>query len=163
MPICFIAATGQTKAVPTAQVLHWKDFAYTVGGTDYRPINARTTVNITNGVIRHGMRQQFNALGATELAISRTPLALLPVLEGVTVAHNWHDQLPAALADSDDWGAVTLRAEEVGAGAGRQYFQIVIDHNYLQRYGGQQVQANQPMAWTSDNVSRVITMTTGVT
>lgn len=162
-PTCFIDATGQAKSAPTATVLHWKDCSWSVGGTDYRNIVSRTTLTINDSLERRGFRQQFNALGATELEISRTPYAIVPRLEKVAITHQFHDQLPATLRDSDDWGTLTLRAEEVGVGAGRQYLDVQITHNFLNRYGGQEAQANQQQMFTGDNVGYAIAMEAGTT
>ncbi|MGD9497968.1 MAG: hypothetical protein AB7Y46_16815 [Armatimonadota bacterium] len=155
--------TARTSAVdPTTPVLHWVHCHWDVLGTDYHPIWAGTNIAISNGCDRHGCRQQFGAIGA-ELNISRTPYRIMPGLETLQVSHRWRDKLPSALRNTDDWGTLTLRAEQPGTGAGRRYFEVTIDHNYLNQDTGQQARAGQPQMWSTNTLSRAITITSGLT
>jgi len=164
--MCFIdidEESVQATAVPTAQVLHWKDFQWLgPDSTDYSPLMARVSVAVTNNIQRIGMRQQIGALGA-EAAISRTPRALRPGLEKVQLQNQLYDLPPASFANSNNWGTLHLRAEEVGTGAGRQYLDIAISYAYLTRLSGGQAQAGQPITFAADNASRVIAITSGLT
>jgi len=162
IPTCIIPATGQAAQTPTAPVLHWCHSSWTVGGVDYHPIWSGTTISIINNVERVGTRQQLGAAGS-ELAISRTAYHLQPQVEKLQVQHTLKDRLPDELRDSDDWGTLTLRAEEPGTGAGRQYLQITIDHNFLNQYGQQQVPAGRILSWSIPTVSSGVTIEAGLT
>jgi len=148
---------------PDGDVLIWAHQSFGVGGTDYHPILAGVDFSIDNGVQRQGCRQQFGALGTTELAISRTPESLTPTAETLRFSVRLHDDLPTAMRDTDSWGAVTLRWEQAGTGAGRRYLQLVIDYNYVNRRGRQQADANGLLSWSCDIASRAVAMTTGTT
>jgi len=153
-----------TIVLPAADVLYWSNLTVKdAGGTDYHSILSRASVRVQNGLQRRGMRQQFGALGTAELAISRTCYKIVPLLEKLTLSYGLHDRLPSALRDTDDWAAVTLRAEAAGTGAGRKYVQVVVDHNYLNRQGRQQAPANQMLTWTVDTASYAVAITSGVT
>ncbi|MEA3400824.1 MAG: hypothetical protein U9R79_06195 [Armatimonadota bacterium] len=161
-PECVIEATGQAASTPTAAILHWCHCSWTIGGTDYYPIMAGYTLNIANGLQRVGMRKQFGAVGS-ELAISRTPLKIQPTLEKLQTQLRLRDKLPAELKGTDDWGVLTVRAEEPGSGAGRQYLEISIDHNLLNNNVGEQAPAGQLLMWSVTPLSYVITIDAGVT
>ena len=108
------------------------------------------------------MRNQMGAAGS-ELAISRTPYQITPSVELLQVQHRFRDKLPSALADTDNWGALTLRAEQPGSGAGRIFMQIVIDYNFLQRQTGEAASARTPQMWSATNLAYAIAITTGTT
>lgn len=155
--------TPQTAVMAAADVLIWQHMSVTVGGEDYHNILSRVSVTVNNRLLREGMRQQYAALGATEPAISRAAYYIGPGVEQVQVSYGLRDTLPAALLDSDDWGAVTLRAEQPGTGAGRKFLQVVINHSYISRFGRQQAPAGSLLTYTADTQSRIVAITAGVT
>jgi hypothetical protein len=161
-PTAFIAGAGQAAAVPATPVLHWVNSTFIVGSTDYQSIIERVSFRANNGLIRQGCRAQMGADGS-ELAISRTPFAILPGVESLQVSYSFKDALPASLLTSADWGTTTLRAEQPGTGAGRVFAQVAIAHQYLNRFGGQQGQPRQPITWTGDTLAYAVTVTGGLT
>lgn len=142
--------TPQTAVLPDADVLIWSHLEWDIGGTDYHSLLSRVQLTVNNNLVRQGMRKQMAALGASEPWISRTPYYIGPSIEKITVSYGLHDQLPATLHDSSDWGTVTLRAEQPGTGAGRKYLQIVIDTSYINRFSQQNVPANQMLTFSTD-------------
>ena len=148
--------------VPGFAPLHWVNCTWMIDGVDYKPILAGTDITITNNLIRHGMRNQLGALGS-ELAISRTAYAITPGPENLQVRHRFRDDLPAALRGTADWGTLTLRAEQPGTGAGRPFFQVAIDHNYLDVRGGDAANARTPQMWSTTNLAYAIELTAGLT
>jgi hypothetical protein len=146
--------------VPDSDVLIWSHSSVTIDGTDYHNILSRVSVNINNNLQRQGMRQQYAAIGGTEPEISRGCYAILPTLEKLQISYGLHDKLPDDMMDTDDWGAVTLRAEQPGGG---KYVQIVIDQNYLNSFSQEQAAANGLLTFGAQTASQAIAITTGTT
>jgi len=163
-PQCIIAqATPKTTPAPAASdILLWQYLSWSMGATDYHPILARVSLSVSNNLSREGMRQKLLS-GSTELAISRTPKIVVPHIETVQVQYTLHDRLPSTLRVANDWGAVTLRAEQTGTGAGRDFFQAVISHNFLNTEAFAQAAANQQMSFTVDVPAYAVALSAGVT
>jgi hypothetical protein len=155
-------ASPAALALSDADVLMWTHLSWVVGGIDYRPILSECGLQINNNVQRTGIRNVLMS-GATELGISRTCYKQVPLLEKITVNFGMYDRIPAALATANDWGTLTMRAEVPGTGAGRNYFEVAISHNFLNRSNRQQTPANQIMRWTGDNAAYGVVITAGQT
>lgn len=156
-------ASPQGRNPADGVILLWHHASWIVNGYDYKPWLSRIGLQGSNTVTREGTRNQYGELGPNELAISRTPLGLVPHYETIAANYGLRDQLPAALRNSADWGAVTLYAEQPGTGSNRRWLKIVIDHNHMNNENRNQTQANQPLSFTADTSSRVVTITAGLT
>ena len=164
LAMCRLAqASPGAMSVANASVLMWTHLSWVVGTIDYRPILSECGVQINNNVQRTGIRNLMYSAGTTELAISRTCYKMVPLLEKVTVNFGLYDRIPSALDTVSDWGTLTMRAEVPGTGAGRNFFQVAISHNFLNRTNRQQTPANQIMRWTGDNAAYGIAITAGAT
>ncbi len=155
--------TAKTTYTPmSCPVLHWCHLEWDVGGVDYHNILKGCTFSLNNNLIRDGVRKQLGAIGSEE-RISRTPYIIKPGVEDVGLRHSWRDKLPASLRSGSDWSTLTMRAEEPGAGAGRRYLQVVIAHNFLQRWSREGSDARNMMTWAGDSLSYECTLTAGTT
>jgi hypothetical protein len=164
MAMCELAQTSpQALAIANGDVLMWTHLSWIVDSVDYRSILSETSVQINNGCQRTGIRNIYLDGGGDELAISRTPLKIVPMIEKASVDFGFYDRLPAALNSTADLGTLTMRAEQPGSGAGRNYLQIAIDHNYLNRRNLAQVPANQIMRRTFNFASYGVVITAGQT
>ena len=163
-PQCIITqSTPKTApAVAASDILLWQYLSWSIGGTDYHPILARVSVSVSNNLSREGMRQKTLS-GGNEIAISRTPYVIVPHIETIQVQYTLRDRLPSTLRTAENWGAVTIRAEQTGTGAGRDYFQAVITNNFLNTESFQQAAANQQLSFTVDVPADAIALTAGVT
>lgn len=158
--VALTANTGQTPVLAPADVLYWSELTFSIGGTDYKPLLSRVSINVSNSLRRIGQRNQMGALGS-ELAISRTPLSINPGQEKLQLSYGLYDRAPAAMG-LGDWGTITARAEQPGTGAGRKFLQIVISHAHRDRLEGQQATAGNWITYNLTAASRQIAITSGV-
>lgn len=150
-------------AAPGADVLLWQHCTWTVGSTDYKPILSRASFSINNSLQRNGIRPHLADVTSVEPALSRAAYSIEPGIEQVQVSYTLKDRLPAALREVDDWGTVTMRAEQPGTGAGRRFAQIVLSHAVLNRHALGQTPAGQMLSWSVDQAGYTIAITSGVT
>jgi hypothetical protein len=163
LPVAPLTAVHPYPTGAASQPLIWQEMQWMCNDIDYKPILASVEINLNNNV-GHGVGTRPMILSAgAEIGISRCAYQLLPGNETVEVRYTLHDNLPAALATTLNWGTVTLYAEQPGTGAGRCFLQIDILNNYLNRMGMGSVEAGQPITFTGESASFGINITAGLT
>ena len=152
--------TPQTRVVAPPNVLIWSNMSMETTSGDLHSLFANVRLGGSNNLQRVGVRKQYGAEGS-ELAISRTPYGLEPMLEQITLQYQLHDQAPAALRTTADWSTVTLRAEHPVGTAVRYYIQYVIDQQWINRKVRQQAAANQLINYSLEQIGSGVTVTHG--
>ena len=150
--LAITAITGGAAAIPAVtvptDVLKWRELSVTAetqGGDDLMPLLQSVRVTVNNNCERIGMRPQYFS-GQNELAISRTPMTILPHMEKVQVSYTLRGRSP--VATNLDWGTVTLLA--TNGAVSPQVCRIVIDHHYASRQAMNQTGPNDVMTYTVD-------------